>query len=91
MGLNGTECGECMENPCPAGRCSLPVQLNSIVRRFDGSPVALAGSLWALNSQNEVTNVLGAYAEYWQPWAHVVDESGLPVPLTFLPNITLEI
>ena len=42
-GLSGERCAACMGNTCPSGRCALPVQLNSIVRRHDGSPVALTG------------------------------------------------
>ena len=49
-----------------------------------GSPLALTGGMWALNARSEVTNVLGDYAEYWQPWADVVDGNGLPKQLVYL-------
>eukprot|EP01052_Picozoa_sp_SAG31_P019505 SAG31_NODE_1424_length_8394_cov_3.211814_4_plen_398_part_00 len=92
--ISSTACGECAANtppfPCPAGRCALPVQLNSILRKYDGSPLALSGSLWGLNSAGTVTNILGDYAEYWQPWADVVNEDGLPKPLIYHWNISLD-
>lgn len=92
--VSSTVCGECASNtspfPCRSGRCALPVQLNSIPRKHDGTPFALSGSLWALNSAGAVTNILGDYAEYWQPWAHVVDEDGLPNPLVYQRNISLD-
>ena len=83
-------CGACMGNPCPAGKCVLPIQLNSIVRDHSGAPMALTGGMWARNSANQVTNILGDYAEYWQPWSDVVDAStGLPKQLTYLKHFTL--
>ena len=46
--------------------------------------------MWGLNSRNEVTNILGDYAEYWQPWAHVVDDAdGIPTQLSYLDHFTL--
>jgi len=56
-----------MGNPCPAGKCVVPVQLNSIVRDHSGTPLALTGGMWGLNARSEITNILGDYAEYWQP------------------------
>jgi hypothetical protein len=90
-GLTDHECGDCMGNQCPGNRCSLPVQINTILRRFDGTPIALAGSTWSLNAFNQTTNILGNYAEYWQPWADVVDhDSGLPRTLQIQwTNVTL--
>ena len=83
-------CGVCMGNPCPAGKCVLPIQLNSIVRDHAGTPLALTGGLWARNSADMVTNILGDYAEYWQPWSDVIDAaSGLPKQLTYLSRFTL--
>eukprot|EP01079_Euglenida_sp_SAG-EU17-18_P003606 gene3606-4045_t len=41
-GPTSDKCGECMGNPCPGGRCSVPIQLNSILQRHDGSPLALS-------------------------------------------------
>ena len=79
-----------MGNPCPAGKCVLPIQLNSIVRDHAGTPLALTGGLWARNSADMVTNILGDYAEYWQPWSDVIDAtSGLPKQLTYLSRFTL--
>lgn len=52
-------CGVCMGNPCRAGKCVLPIQLNSIVRDHAGAPLALTGGMWALNSDNQVTDILG--------------------------------
>ena len=90
-GLAGQECAACLEAACPAGRCALPVQLNSIVRRFDGAPIALTASLWALDAFNRTTNVLGDFAEYWQPWSAVVDAStGLPKSLAYMPTFELD-
>jgi hypothetical protein len=37
-----------------------------------------------------VTNVLGDYGEYWQPWERFVDGSGLPKPLVFHREISLD-
>ena len=86
---NASGCAVCMGNPCPTGRCVVPVQLNSIVRDHSGAPLALTGGLWALNARNEVTNILGDYAEYWQPWEDVVDGAGLPKQLVYLEHFTL--
>ena len=67
------------------------MQLNSIVRRFDGAPIALTASLWALDAFNRTTNVLGDFAEYWQPWSAVVDAStGLPKSLAYMPTFELD-
>ena len=43
----------------------------------------------ALNARGEVTNILGDYAEYWQPWEDVVDGAGLPKQLVYLEHFTL--
>lgn len=53
--------------------------------------MALTGGMWARNSANEVTDILGDYAEYWQPWSDVVDAaSGLPAKqLRYLDTFTL--
>ena len=67
------------------------IQANSIIRRHDGSPVAFTGSLWALNARNETTDVLGDYAEYWQPWSEVVDSVGMPKSLVYMPSIELQV
>ena len=88
-GLNATSCTVCMGNPCPLGKCVLPIQLNSIVRDHSGTPLALTGGMWALNSANQTTNILGDYAEYWQPWSDVVDAAGLPKQLTYLDHFAL--
>ena len=88
---NASGCSVCMGNPCPAGKCVVPVQLNSIVRDHSGTPLALTGGLWALNARSEVTNVLGDYAEYWQPWADVVDGAGLPKQLVYREQFTLSV
>ena len=66
-GLSGQGCAECMGNTCPHGKCVLPVQLNSIVRDHTGTPLALSGGMWGLNAANQTTDILGDYAEYWQP------------------------
>ena len=67
-GLHNTSgCTVCMGNPCPAGKCVVPVQLNSIVRDHSGTPLALTGGMWGLNARSEITNILGDYAENWQP------------------------
>ena len=47
--------------------------------------------MWALNARSEVTNVLGDYAEYWQPWADVVDGNGLPKQLEYLEKFDLSL
>jgi hypothetical protein len=90
-GMAGQECAACSP-VCPAddGRCALPVQLNSIVRRCDGTPVALTASMWALDVFNVTTPILGDFAEYWQPWSAVVDDAGLPKPLVYVPAYELE-
>lgn len=93
-----TACGMCPSNSppfaCQLGNCALPVQLNSIARKHDGSPLGLTGSTWALKSDGAgaaaVTNVLGDYGEYWQPWELFVDENGLPKPLVFHRDISLD-
>ena len=56
-----------------------------------GAPLALTGGMWALNARSEVTNVLGDYAEYWQPWADVVDGNGLPKQLGYLEKFDLSL
>ena len=93
-----TACGMCPSNSppfaCRQGKCALPVQLNSVARKHDGSPLALTGSTWALKSDGAaaagVTNILGDYGEYWQPWERFVDENGLPKPLVFHREISLD-
>ena len=93
-----TACGMCPSNSppfaCQAGKCALPVQLNLIARKHDGSPLALSGSTWALKSDGAgaaaVTNILGDYGEYWQPWELFVDENGLPKPLVFHREISFD-
>lgn len=48
--------------------------------------------MWAKNSADQVTNILGDYAEYWQPWSDVIDTaSGLPKQLTYLSHFTLKL
>ena len=47
--------------------------------------------MWALNARSEVTNVLGDYAEYWQPWADVVDGDELPKQLVYLEKFDLNL
>lgn len=90
--ISGKECGVCPGNPCPSGKCALQVQLNSVIRRYDGSPVALTGSMWARNMYNRSTDILGDYAEYWQPWDEVVNSTtGLPRPLRHLDRVNLSL
>ena len=89
---NSTGCTVCMGNPCPYGKRVVPIQLNSIVRDHAGTPLALTGGMWALNSANQSTNVLGDYAEYWQPWSDVVNLStGLPKQLAYLDRFSLSL
>ena len=89
-------CGECMGNHCPSvpRRCAIPVQLNSILRAWDGSnsgkPIGLSGGMWGIDVHNSTTNVLGTYAEYWSAWSDVVDAAtGLPKRLVHRDSFTL--
>jgi len=48
--------------------------------------------MWGIDSGGNTTDVLGDYAEYWQPWPDVVDAvTGLPVTQRFMPSITLDV
>ena len=48
--------------------------------------------MWALDVSGKPTNILGDYAEYWQPWTAMVDSStGLPTTLRYMLNITLNV
>ena len=85
------QCFLCMGPACPAGRCALPVQLNAILRGWNGAPLALTASLWARDAFNGTTDVLGDYGEYWQPWADVVDADGLPKALAYRGQIELDV
>jgi len=44
-----------------AGAGGIAVQLNTIIYRHDGTPVALTGSTWGVNAHDQITNVLSDY------------------------------
>ena len=54
------------------GAGGIAVQLNTIIYRHDGTPVALTGSTWGLNAHDQITTVLSDYGTLSSvPW-HVL-------------------